>query len=72
MDTDTKKREKARKPSCPLLLLAYPVLTIVLLSSILMLFIAIERRRKKISHMGLPISDNYFVRGPRSAFVRVK
>jgi len=52
--------------------MAYPIPAIVLLSSILMLLIAITKRRRKVSNTGLPVSDNYFVRGPRSAFVRVK
>jgi hypothetical protein len=52
--------------------MAYPIPAIVLLSSILMLLIAIAKRRRKVSNTGLPVSDNYFVRGPRSAFVRVK
>ena len=53
--------------------MAYPAeALIIFLAGLLILLLAIERRRKKISHMGLPISDNYFRRGPRSAFVRVK
>ncbi len=53
--------------------MAYPMETVIIfLAGLLILLLAIERRRKKISHMGLPISDNYFRRGPRSAFVRVK
>ncbi len=44
---------------------AYPIpVGIILLSSIFILLVAIERRRKKLSHMRLPISDNYFKRGP--------
>jgi hypothetical protein len=53
--------------------MAYPAeALIIFLAGLLILLLAIERRRKNISHMGLPISDNYFRRGPRSAFLRVK
>jgi len=53
--------------------MAYPMETVIIfLAGLLILLLAIERRRKKLSHMGLAISDNYFRRGPRSAFVRVK
>jgi uncharacterized repeat protein (TIGR02543 family) len=53
--------------------MAYPMETVIIfLAGLLILLLAIERRRKKMSQMGLPISDNYFRRGPRSAFVRVK